>query len=179
MRDLVTAQPRDLRGDAARFDVEVFLREIAVETVTGEEDAILAGPDETNVVWTNNFYLYKAASTGKYTVIGWDRNEGYWRLPHELDHGGLRPPHPHARLILERPENLARFKELLQELLDGRARPRACSPASTSSRADPAPYAGRTLNPKRPSSYQTWLNETTELRAYLQQRNDGVRNQLP
>jgi hypothetical protein len=46
------------------FDVEVFLKEIAVETVTGEEDAILAGPDDQGNVWSNNFYLTKAIRRG-------------------------------------------------------------------------------------------------------------------
>jgi hypothetical protein len=34
------------------------------------------------------------------------------------------------------------------------------------------------VNPVRPRSYQIWIWETQELRAYLQQRNDGVRQQL-
>jgi hypothetical protein len=35
------------------------------------------------------------------------------------------------------------------------------------------------MNPARPRTYQMWLDESAELRAYIQQRNDGVRQQLP
>jgi len=181
IRDLVVTINRGTyEATAAMFDVEVFLREIAVETVTGEEDAYLAGPDETNNVWSNNFYLYKVPATGKYTMIPWDRNEGYWRLPATSSITEAFDRHILTRrLILERPENLERFKALLRELLAG--------PGATSvvqARFD-AIYAqiqshmqSEPVNPMRPRSYQIWLWETEELRLYLQQRNDGVRQQV-
>ena len=35
------------------------------------------------------------------------------------------------------------------------------------------------VNPMRPRTYQTWLDEAAGTRAYIQRRNDGVRQQLP
>lgn len=181
IRDLVVVLNRGAyESIAAMFDVEVFLKEIAVETVTGEEDAILAGPDEQGNVWTNNFYLTKVPATGKYTIIPWDRNEGFWRLPADSSITESFDRHVLTRRIIwERPENLARFRELLQELIDGPG-----TTAMLQARFDfiYAQIQGfmqvEPHNPIRPRSYQTWLFETEDLRAYLRERNDGVRQQL-
>jgi spore coat protein CotH len=182
IRDLVTTLNRGpYESTAAMFDIEVFLKEIAVETVTGEEDAILAGPDDQGNVWSNNFYLTRAPKTGKYTLIPWDRNEDYWRLPATSSITEAFDRHILTRkLIWERPENEARFRVLLRQLLDG--------PGSTEAmqRRFDAIYdqikdlmRDEPMNPVRPRTYQMWLDETAELRAYIQQRNDGVRQQLP
>jgi len=182
IRDFLTTLNRGpYEATAAMFDVEVFLKEIAVETVTGEEDAILAGPDDQGNVWTNNFYLTRSAATGKYTIIPWDRNEGYWRLPATSSITEVFDRHILTRrLIWERPENLDRFRTLLRQLLDGPG-----ATAAMQKRFD-AIYVqiqelmrDEPLNPSRPRTYQMWLDETAELRAYIQQRNDGVRQQLP
>ncbi len=182
MRDLITGINRGPYDEtSARFDVEVFLREIAVETLTGEEDAILAGPDETNVVWTNNFYLYKAASTDKYTVIGWDRNETFWRLPYTASITEAFDRHILTRrLILDRPENMARFKELLRQLLDGAGTVETLQARFDFIYNQIKPHMEvEPLNPKKPRSFQTWLFETQDLRSYLQLRHDGVSGQVP
>jgi spore coat protein CotH len=182
MRDLITGISRGpYEQTAARFDLEVFLREIAVETVTGEEDAILAGPDSTNTVWTNNFYLYKAASTDKYTVIGWDRNEGYWRLPANASITEAFDRHILTqRLIMDRPENLARLKVLLRELLDGPGAVERLQARFDQIYAQIQPHMQvEPFNPKKPSSYQTWVFEAADLRNYLQLRHDGVNGQVP
>jgi len=165
---------------AAMFDVEVFLHEIAVETVTGEEDGILAGPDDQGNVWTNNFYMTKAIPTGKYTVIPWDRNEDYWRVPETSPINEAFDRHILTRrLIWERPENMERLKTLLRQLLDGPGATAAMQQrfdfiyAQIQSHMQVEP-----MNPVRPRTYQTWLDETADLRAYIQRRNDGVREQL-
>lgn len=182
IRDFVTTLNRGpYESTAAMFDVEVFLKEIAVETVTGEEDAILAGPDEDGNVWSNNFYLTRVVKTGKYTLIPWDRNEDYWRLPATSSITEAFDRHILTRKVIwERPENMARFRVLLGQLLDG--------PGSTEAmqRRFDAIYdqikdlmRDEPVNSARPRTYQMWLDETAELRAYIQQRNDGVRQQLP
>jgi spore coat protein CotH len=178
---VVTLNRGPYESTAAMFDVELFLKEIAVETVTGEEDAILAGPDDQGNVWTNNFYLTKAIPTGKYTIIPWDRNEDYWRQPADSSIMEAFDRHVLTRKVIwERPENQARFRTLLQQLLDG--------PGSTEAmqhRFD-AIYdqikdlmRDEPVNSARPRTYQMWLDEAAELRGYIRQRNDGVRQQLP
>ena len=181
VRDMVLTLNRGTyEAAAAIFDIEVFLREIAVETVTGEEDAYLAGPDETNTVWSNNFYLYQVPATGKYTMIPWDRNEGYWRLPATSSITEAFDRHVLTRrLILERPENLERFKALLRDLLAGPGATSVVQARFDAIYAQIRPHMEvEPVNPLRPRSYQIWLWETEELRLYLQQRNDGVRQQL-
>lgn len=181
IRDVVVALNRGTyEAIAAIFDVEVFLREIAVETVTGQEDAILAGPDDQGNVWTNNFYFYKVPSTGKFTVIPWDRNEGYWRLPATSSITEAFDQHLLTRrIILERPENLARFRVLLAEILSGPGNTDAMQARFDFIHAQILPHMQvEPVNPARPRSFQTWMDETTELRAYIRQRNDGVRQQL-
>lgn len=108
--NLVLALNYDYDAAAALFDVATFMREIAVETVSGEEDAYLAGPDENGAVWSNNFFFYPNPSTGKFTLIPWDRNEGWWRLPVDASITQAFDKHVLTRtLILNRPENLERF----------------------------------------------------------------------
>lgn len=178
---VVTLNRGTYDATAAMFDIEVFLKEIAVETVTGEEDAILAGPDDQGNVWTNNFYLTKAIPTGKYTVIPWDRNEDYWRLPATSPINEAFDRHVLTRkLISEHPENLDRLRTLLRQLLDGPGATAAMQQRFDFIHAQIQPLMQtEPVNPARPRSYQNWLDETAELRAYIQQRNDGVRQQLP
>jgi spore coat protein CotH len=182
MRDLITGISRGPYDQtAARFDIEVFLREIAVETLTGEEDAILAGPDATNTVWSNNFYLYKASSTDKYTVIGWDRNECFWRLPYNDSITEAFDRHILTRqLIVMRPENLERLKALLRELLDGPGTVETLQARFDFIYTQIKPYMeAEPLNPKKPRDFQTWLFEAADLRSYLKQRHEGVDGQVP
>jgi spore coat protein CotH len=182
VRDLVVTLNRGTYdATAAMFDVEVFLREIAVETVTGEEDAILAGPDEDGNVWTNNFYITKAIKTGKYTIIPWDRNEDYWRQPANSSITEAFDRHVLTRkVITEHPENVDRLKTLLQQILDGPGSTAAMQQRFDAIYAQIQPHMQEEpLNTARPRTYQMWLDEAAELRAYIQQRNDGVRQQLP
>lgn len=165
---------------AAMFDVETFLKEIAVETICGEEDAILAGPDATGAVWTNNFYLYRNPATKKFTVIPWDRNEDFWRIPASESITQVFDRHVTTRaVIMNNAGNLARFKELLRQLLDG--------PGSTTAILAYYDFVYQQIQPHmqvepvntaRPRSYQNWLSETAGTRVYIQQRNDGVRQQV-
>ena len=182
IRDFVVTLNRGTYdATAAMFDVEVFLREIAVETVTGEEDAILAGPDDQGNVWTNNFYLTKVVATGKYTIIPWDRNEDYWRQPATSPITEAFDRHVLTRRILwERPDNLDRLRTLLRQLLDGPGATAAMQQRFDFIHAQIQPHLqAEPVNPARPRTYQMWLDEAAELRAYIQQRNDGVRAQLP
>jgi spore coat protein CotH len=165
---------------AAMFDVETFLRELAVETVCGEEDAILAGPDEDGNVWTNNFYLYRNPATGKFTVIPWDRNEDFWRLPATGSITQAFDRHVTTRaIVLNNPANLDRFRQLLRELLDGPGSAAAILAYYDFVYQQIQPHMQvEPINSARPRSYQTWLNETAGTRVYIQQRNDGVRQQV-
>lgn len=183
--NLVLALNYDYAAASAAFDVEAFLREIAVETVTGEEDAYLAGPDENGAVWSNNFYFYKNPNTGKFTIIPWDRNEGWWRLPADASITQAFDKHVLTRtLILALPENLDRFRALLRDLLEGPGAAAALEAEFDRIYAQikdvllEEPFANRVTG-KRPSDYPQWLGEAQGLRDYIRQRNDGVRRQLP
>jgi spore coat protein CotH len=182
IRDLVAAFNHGTYQELeAMFDVEVFLRELAVETVCGEEDAILAGPDETGAVWSNNFYLYRNPATGKFTFIPWDRNEDFWRLPTTASITQAFDRHVTTRAIVtNNPDNEARFKALLRQLLDGPGSAATILAMFDAIYAQIQPHMQvEPVNPARPRTYQTWLNETAGTRVYIQQRNDGVRQQVP
>jgi spore coat protein CotH len=183
LRDLINALnnlPYD--SAAAVFDVDTFVKEIAIEVITGETDGYLGGGDANDpTTWSNNFYLYKVPATGRYTLLGWDRNEDYWRMPETspitdtFDKRILT-----RRLISERPENLAKLKAALQALLDGphgTALMQARVDFVTAQIRDLA--AQEPFNPKRPRTFQQWQWEVGDLRGYIQRRNDGVRAQLP
>lgn len=183
--NLVLALNYDYTAASAVFDVETFLREMAVETVSGEEDAYLAGPDENGAVWSNNFYFYKNPNTGKFTFIPWDRNEGWWRLPADASIIQAFEKHVLTRsLILGQPQNLDRFRALLRELLGGPGSAAALEAefdrihAQIKDQLLEEPFASRVPG-KRPSNYQQWQAEAQGLRDYIRLRNDGVRRQLP
>jgi spore coat protein CotH len=165
---------------AAMFDVEMFLREMAVETICGEEDAILAGPDELGAVWTNNFYLYKAPATGKFCVIPWDRNEDFWRQPVDQSITYVFDRHIMTRAtIANNDANLARFKDLLRQLLSGPGSTEAVQARFDFIYEQIKPHMEvEPVNPMRPRSFQNWLGETAGTRDYIRQRNDGVRQQV-
>jgi spore coat protein CotH len=183
--NLILALNYDYAAAAASFDVETFLRELAVETVSGEEDAYLAGPDENGAVWSNNFYFYRNPHTGKFMLIPWDRNEGWWRLPSDASITQAFEKHVLTRtLVLGRPENLDRFKVLLRELVVGPGAVPVLQ-AEFDRIYDQIkdvlleePFAVRVAG-KRPVDYPQWQGEAQGLRDYIRQRNEGVRKQLP
>jgi spore coat protein CotH len=168
------------------FDVDAFMRFLAIEVATGEMDSYLGSslpPDPT--VWSNNFYVYKVPATGKYLLIAWDRNEDYWRPASDPPTATFDRRVLTRRFILEPPGNRERFLAILKNLLEG---PGATDTVQT--RIDS--FAGQIadammLEPLNPASrtpmdrqgFQAWQEEVRDLRNYVKLRNDALKQNLP
>ena len=124
VRDLFDALHHRSYEDIARlFDVEAFLEFIAIEVLTGEDDGYRSGPDALGNLWSSNFYLYKSPRNGRFRLIPWDRGESYWRPIDEPVTFTFERRVLTRRLIVERPENLERFRRILAELIAGPSAP--------------------------------------------------------
>jgi hypothetical protein len=163
------------------FDVDVFLNVLAIEIICGEDDGYRSGPDEQGNIWSSNFYLYKNPRNGKFTMIVWDRGEDYWRPPQEPITHTFERRVLTRRLIVERPENLARLRQILREILSGPSEVNHMVSRLEHLRSLLAPYvAQEPPNPKRnPPSVQTWGFEVNDLRdQYIRERIANLQLQL-
>lgn len=124
VRDLFDALHHKSYEELARiFDVEAFLEFIAIEVLTCEDDGYRSGPDALGNLWSSNFYLYKSPWNGRFRLIPWDRGESYWRPIDEPLTFTFERRVLTRRIILERPENLERFRRILGELIAGPSAP--------------------------------------------------------
>lgn len=110
---------RRLHEDPSRvpeiFDVESFLNLIAAETLLGEGDQYVAGYDGER---SANIHLYRAPATGKYMILPWDCDQGFWRPETGITHGFGNRVLTRV-LILGNPAHLARYRQVLRELIAG------------------------------------------------------------
>ena len=116
---------KDIAAAGRIFDVENFLRHLAVEALTGETDGFIgvSTREETKHIWSSNFFLYKNPKTEKFQTLIWDRDQSFWRPVGTGATAGFSEHMFTRRLILDRPENLKRYREILRGLLDGPAAP--------------------------------------------------------
>lgn len=140
-----SSAPEAWRADLeAVFDVEGFLRWIALESVLGSWDSYGQ--------MTHNHYLYADPTQGGRLVwIPWDFNETYRR-------DGTRPAHtvsrdetgadwPLVRRLLDDPVYQARYAELVAEHLEGAFHPDTQAAQLAAAVALVAPYATAEAEP--------------------------------
>src|SRR5262249_3042876 len=79
LMDSIANKPYDEAAKA--FDVDVLVRQLAVEILTGETDGFVGVPTagETQTNWMSNFFLYKDPKTERYRLLVWDRDQSFWR----------------------------------------------------------------------------------------------------
>jgi hypothetical protein len=161
---------------AAAVDVDMFCRFMAAEVITGESDGYVA-------TWagggfrSSNFRIYRNPETGKWIVLAWDREEGYWALRDSIV-TGFDQRILTRRLILENAGTLDHYKAILRQLLDG-----AASVESMDSRIEflrnqlqdavaEDPY-------KTAGSIENWRAHLETIRTLVRQQNAMIRSQLP
>ena len=165
-----------LHNDIARlpeiFDVESFLNFIAVETLLGEGDNYVARIEGTK---SANIRMYRAPATGRFLLLPWDCDQGFWR-----PQSGITEPFQNRvltrRLILENPANLARYKRILRELIDG-----PCSTARMHARVDEVAAQIRDAvreDPLRPYSVEEHEYRVRSIKSYIASRNASFLAQL-
>lgn len=104
------------------FEVDSFLRALAVFVVMGDYDSILGNPD--------NFYLYHRPDTGRFQFIPWDHNKSFGAKSCPDGNLSTGPgldtpwcndsPRPLVTRILAVPAFREQFEHYVRELLNGR-----------------------------------------------------------
>ncbi len=172
VRDLVDVLNNDPASAPAVFDVDRFLRFIAAEMVLGEGDGYLAGEGDDGA---ENMYLSRVGATGLYTLLPWDRDQGFLRddpgITYRFDRRILT-----RNLILNHPQNLERYKAILRELLAG---PWETSRAQARVDLVFAQIRDAALeDPLKPYSNDDFLRQPDLIKEYLAARNQSFRDQV-
>lgn len=182
VRDLFDALHHRPYEEVARvLDVEAFLEFIAIEVLTCEDDGYRSGPDARGNLWSSNFYLYKSPRSGRFLLLPWDRGESYWRPIDEPITFTFERRVLTRRLLVERPENLPRFRRILAELIAGPSAPDVMAARVEHLRHRLEAYVP--LEPPNPhrlwSGPQQWTWEVDGLkRDFILGRIEQIRRQL-
>jgi spore coat protein CotH len=161
---------------AAAADVDMFLRFMAAEVVTGEADAYVAtglgGPGSRS----SNFRIYPNPRTGRWIVLAWDREEGYWATRDSII-TGFDQRVLTRQLILQDPATLDRFKAVLRQLVSGAASVDSIdaqveflrSQLQDAVAEDPYKTAG---------TLDSWRDHLQTIRTFARQQNAMIQSQL-
>lgn len=190
--DLKLAEPEKVRdfvnvvnnasweAAAAAVDVDLFCRFMAAEVMTGEADGYVsvrvnAGPGQSP--WrSSNFRIYEDPRTGKWVLLAWDREEGYWALRRSIVEGFDQRVLT-RKLLLADAGALGRFREILAGLVDGPA-----SVASMNARIDFIVAQVRDAAAEDPfktaGSFENWLAHIQTIRSFVALQDAMIRSQL-
>jgi spore coat protein CotH len=162
---------------AGAVDVDMFCRFMAAEVVTGEADGYVAYWTGGSGFRSSNFRIYLNPKTGKWIVLPWDREEGYW-TPRDSILTGFDQRVLTRRLILEDAATQDRYKEILRQLLEG--------PASVDSMDARIEFLRNQLQDavaedpyKTAGTLGAWLDHLQTIRTSVRQQNAMIRSQLP
>jgi spore coat protein CotH len=108
--DILHHRPADL---PAVFDVDAFARFMAAEVLTGEGDGYLSGPEADDA---ENLFMTVAPADGRFLVIPWDRDQGFYREQDDLAFG-FGNMILTRRILLEDPVRKAAYRDALRALL--------------------------------------------------------------
>ena len=162
---------------AGRVDVDLFCRFMAAEVVTGEADGYVAFRADGTGFRSSNFRIYLDPNTGRWVVLAWDREEGYWVTRGSIVTGFDQRVLTRS-LILADPGTLERYKAILKQLVDGPASVEAMdaridflqSQLEGAVGEDPYKTAGSTA---------VWRDHLQTIRTFVRQQNAMIRSQLP
>jgi spore coat protein CotH len=162
---------------AAQFDVDMFCRFMAAEVVTGETDGYDAVGGTGLGSRSSNFRIYPNPNKGKWIVLAWDREEGYWALRDSIV-TGFDQRILTRQLLLQDPATLDQFKAVLGQLLAG--------PASVDAMNAQIDFLQNQLQAavaddpyKTAGSVDGWLQHLQTIRTFVQQQNAIYQSQLP
>ena len=165
---------------AAAVNVDMFCRFMAAEVVTGEADGYVAYrtdvPPGVTAFRSSNFRIYPDPNTGRWIVLAWDREEGYWALrPSILT--GFDQRVLTQKLILAEPSALEGYRTVLRQLVSGPASVDAMdarieflrSQLQAAVDEDPFKTAGTTA---------AWLDHLQTIRTFVRNNNAMIESQL-
>jgi spore coat protein CotH len=172
VRDLAYAVTLEPDRAGAIFDVPLFLRTIAVETLLGETDSYVAGPEGRQ---TFNVGLYRAPRTGRFVLVPWDQDQGFWRAETGIT-AWFENRVLTRNFVLARPDGLEEYRRRLRELLAG-----PLSPESFRARVDAIAAQIREAvreDPVKPFTLGDFDWAAGNLKAYFEARAAAFQTQL-
>jgi spore coat protein CotH len=162
---------------AGAVDVDMFTRFMAAEVVVGEADGYVAAGTTGLGSRSSNFRVYPNPKTGRWIVLSWDREEGYWSVRDSIL-TGFDQRILTRQLILADPATQDRWKAVLRDLLAG--------PASEDSMNAQIEFLRNQLQDavaedpyKTAGTVDGWLQHLQTIRTFVQQQNAMIRSQLP
>jgi hypothetical protein len=158
-------------------DIDRFCRFMAAEVVTGEADGYVSFRIGGSPPFrSSNFRIYPNPHSGKWIVLPWDREEGYWSTRESIV-TGFDQRILTRNLILADPGALASYKQILGRLVNG-----AASTALMNERIDfivNQVQAAAAEDPfKTAGSAEGWAAHVQTLRAGIARQNAMVQSQL-
>jgi spore coat protein CotH len=177
LADTIVNKPYE--ATARVFDVDILLRQLAVEILTGETDGLVGVPmpGQKQRDWMSNFFLYRDPGSGKYRTLVWDRDQSFWRPIGTPITQGLSGHQLTRRLVLEAPGNLDRLRRILRELLEGPLAPERLLSRLDKIRQEIRPAACRDAR-KKAGSNARFDAELDGLRAYIPAYAESLKRQL-
>ena len=172
VRDLARAVTLEPGRAGEIFDVPHFLRYIAVETLLGETDSYVAGPEGRQ---TFNLGLYRAPRTGRFALVPWDQDQGFWRAETGIT-AWFENRVLTRSFVLGSAEGLEAYRRNLRELLDG-----PLSPEAFRARVDAVAAQIREAvreDPVKPFTTEDFDWAAGNLKAYYEARAAAFRAQL-
>ena len=133
--------------------------------------------DPANGYRSANFRIYKNQNTGRFVVLPWDRDQGYW-TPRDSVIMGFDQRIMTNRIILANPDALARYKQILGELARGPASVDAMN-ARIDFIVNQVIGAAFEDNLKSAGSNLNWLAHIQTIRNYIAQHNAMILSQTP
>jgi spore coat protein CotH len=172
VRDLAYAVTLEPDRAGAVFDVPQFLRTIAVETLLGETDSYVAGPEGRQ---SFNLGLYRPPQTGRFVLVPWDQDQGFWRAETGIT-AWFENRVLTRNFVLARPDGFEEYRRRLRELLAG-----PLSPESFRARVDAIAAQIREAvrdDPVKPFTLDDFDWAAGNLKAYFEARAAAFRAQL-
>ena len=178
VRDFVqTVNTQPWATIAQSVDIDQFCRFMAAEVVTGEADGYVAfRVTGAPPFRSSNFRIYPNPGSGKWIVLAWDREEGYWTTRDSIL-TGFDQRVLTRNLILADPSTLDHYREILGNLARG-----AASVASMNQRIDFIVDQVREAAAEDPfktaGSAENWLSHVQTIRDVLARQIALVQSQL-
>lgn len=172
VRDLAYAVTFEPARAGEIFDIPHFLRYIAVETLLGETDSYVAGLEGKQ---TFNLGLTRAPRTGRFVVVPWDQDQGFWRAETGIT-AWFENRVLTRNFVLGSAEGSEAYRRNLRELLAG-----PLSPESFRTRVDTIAAQIREAvreDPVKPFTLDDFEWAAGNLKAYFEARAAAFRAQL-
>lgn len=165
---------------AATVDVDLFCRFMAAEVATGEADGYVSyrvgGAPGLPPFRSSNFRIYLNPVAGKWMVLAWDRESGYWALRDSIV-TGFDQRILTRNLILADEATHRRYRSILGELVRG-----AASVESMETRIEfirnQIDSAAAQDGLKTAGSYENWRAHVETIRTFVRQQNAMILSRL-